>query len=119
MATTHPAYTVALNAALECLAWSEVDYETERPIDSFDADFSDDAREAIRAELTAFIEANAGDLEGMEAEQIGHDFILTRNHHGAGFWDRGLGEAGERLTEAAQAYGELHAWVEGSTIHVE
>ena len=38
--------------------------------------------------------------------QHGHDFALTRNHHGAGFWDRGYGDVGDRLTDAAQAYGE-------------
>jgi hypothetical protein len=31
-------------------------------------------------------------------DQIGHDIFLTRNGHGAGFWDRGLGETGEKLT---------------------
>lgn len=35
----------------------------------------------------------------------GHDHLLTRGHHGAGFWDRGLGALGDRLTEASQAYG--------------
>lgn len=39
------------------------------------------------------------------AEQAGHDFWLTRNHHGAGFWDRGLGKRGDQLTEAAHACG--------------
>jgi len=39
-------------------------------------------------------------------EQHGHDFALTRNHHGTGFWDRGYGDVGDRLTQAAQAYGE-------------
>lgn len=41
-------------------------------------------------------------------EQHGHDFALTRNHHGAGFWDRGYGDMGDTLTEAAQTYGEAH-----------
>lgn len=41
------------------------------------------------------------------AEQAGHDFWLTRNHHGAGFWDRGNGDLGERLTTAAHGYGEV------------
>lgn len=36
----------------------------------------------------------------------GHDFWLTRGGHGTGFWDRGLGELGERLSEAARKYGE-------------
>lgn len=35
----------------------------------------------------------------------GHDFSLTRNGHGAGFWDRGAGKAGEILTAAAKLYG--------------
>jgi hypothetical protein len=41
----------------------------------------------------------------------GHDFWLTRNHHGAGFWDRDLGEVGEQLTEAAQTYKEVDLYV--------
>ena len=36
--------------------------------------------------------------------QHGHDFFLTRQGHGAGFWDRGYGELGEKLTDAA------HVW---------
>lgn len=36
----------------------------------------------------------------------GHDFALTRNGHGAGYWDRGLGTIGDLLTEAAKTYGE-------------
>lgn len=45
-------------------------------------------------------------MKGLDPVQCGHDFWLTRNHHGAGFWDRGLGEVGEKLTEMAHAYGE-------------
>ena len=36
----------------------------------------------------------------------GHDFALTRNGHGAGFWDRGLGETGDMLTDECKPYGE-------------
>ena len=38
-------------------------------------------------------------------ECAGHDFWLTRNGHGAGFWDRGLGDLGTRLAMSARAYG--------------
>ena len=31
-----------------------------------------------------------------------HDYWLTRNSHGAGFWDRGLGDSGDRMSDAAQ-----------------
>lgn len=41
--------------------------------------------------------------------QNGHDFWLTRNGHGAGFWDRGYPEEiGDKLTEAAHAFGEAY-----------
>lgn len=44
-------------------------------------------------------------IEELSAEQMGHDFSLTRNGHGAGFWDRGLEELGQYLTTAANGYG--------------
>jgi hypothetical protein len=45
-------------------------------------------------------------------EQAGHDFWLTRNHHGAGFWDRGLGRMrGDRLTNLAHAYSETDLYL--------
>jgi len=34
----------------------------------------------------------------MPSEYAGSDFWLTRSGHGVGFWDRGLGELGDRLT---------------------
>lgn len=37
---------------------------------------------------------------------FGHDFLLTRDRHGAGFWDRGLGILGDRLTQASHPYGD-------------
>ena len=42
----------------------------------------------------------------------GQDFWLTRNGHGAGFWDGTLPESvGDRLTEAARAFGEFDLYV--------
>ena len=38
--------------------------------------------------------------------QAGHDFWLTRNHHGAGFWD-GDYEKGDELTEITKSFREL------------
>lgn len=32
--------------------------------------------------------------------QAGRDFLFTRNGHGVGFWDRGLGQVGEDLSAA-------------------
>ena len=48
-----------------------------------------------RNECRDFMRANAADLEryeeatGRDMSSAGHDFYLTRNGHGAGYWDRG------------------------------
>ena len=43
----------------------------------------------------------------LNPRQTGHDFWLTRNHHGAGFWDGDWpGTTGGWLTEQAHVYGE-------------
>ena len=45
-------------------------------------------------------------------EFAGHDFWLTRNGHGAGFWDGDLPkDVGEKLTAAAHAFGEFYLYV--------
>lgn len=42
---------------------------------------------------------------GMDLSHIGHNFWLSRNGHGTGFWDRGLGDLGDALSEAAREMG--------------
>lgn len=78
-------------------------------------DITDETMAAIREECRQFIVSEARDLAGMEPTQVGHDFYLTRNGHGAGFWDRGLGDRGDRLADAARAWGssELYAGDDG------
>lgn len=43
--------------------------------------------------------------EELERGHIEHDFYLTRNGHGAGFWD-GDYEKGDELTKIAKSFGE-------------
>lgn len=49
-------------------------------------------------------------LDVMTPDQIGRDFWLTRNGHGVGFWDRGFGELGEKLSNVAKYFGECYAY---------
>lgn len=94
---------------VECALWSSSHMEDEDstpvPFDEVDAEISDETMAQMREEVRQFVDANNDDLLTMDNEQIGHDFWLTRNHHGAGFWDRGLGEKGDRLTKSAQTWG--------------
>lgn len=76
-------------------------------------DIAPSALTEIVADCAAFQESEAADLAELpsDSSQDGHDFWLTRNHHGAGFWDRGYGPVGDRLTSAANAYGESDLYV--------
>lgn len=44
-------------------------------------------------------------------ELAGHNFWLTRNRHGTGFWDRGLGNAGDYLTALSHKAGEQDPYI--------
>jgi len=45
-----------------------------------------------------------------EPSQWGHDFWLTRNGHGAGFWDGDYPVHGDALTEACELFGEVYMY---------
>ncbi len=105
-----------LTAYIECALWSSTDNSTESGGEPLDENYGpDDLAPATLAEFKsdceAFQEANAADLADLDPEQSGHDFWLTRNGHGAGFWDRGLGELGERLSKASKVYGSVDLMV--------
>jgi len=65
----------------------------------------------MEQDCLVFRTENEGDLSqyydhSLGEDQAGHDFWLTRNGHGAGFWDRAIGEdLGERLSQAASKMG--------------
>jgi hypothetical protein len=48
--------------------------------------------------------------DGYGLQAAGHDFWLTRNRHGAGFWDRGLGAVGDKLADAARAWSSQYVY---------
>lgn len=70
---------------------------------------------SLRPAVDAFVNANKVDftayLTHRPADHFGHDLWLTQNHHGAGFWDRGLKELGQRLTDAAHAEGSVDLYL--------
>ena len=106
--------TIATTAAVECALWSTADEDGNLDATYTGSDLAPETLENLAMDVTLFIEENLDDLQasGLSAGQIGHDFILTRNHHGAGFWDRGLEEAlGNRLTDACDPYGSFDLYV--------
>ncbi len=103
-----------LCAYLVTAIWSSTD-EAGLPLDDrFDwTHISPESRAEMDAELDVFLAKATALLAGVpniKWAQVAHDFWLTRNHHGAGFWDtpeRWGGEAiADQLTAEAQSYGE-------------
>jgi hypothetical protein len=110
-----------INGYLETALWSSNDLDTEIPLDEnySVADIELESSLQMEKECYEFVTNNADDIreycerrdydpsQGSPMAYAGHDFWLTRNHHGAGFWARvELGDLGDRLTKAAHGYGE-------------
>lgn len=115
----------ALRSYLETALWSSIDYregQDEKPLDDnydSDVDFSDEAMASALTEINTFLKQAKPFIAGHELRQVAHDFWLTRNRHGAGFWD-GDYEHGEALTKIAHSFGEISCYVgDDNKIHFE
>lgn len=94
-----------LSAYTECLVWSEAEDNGEN-FDNRDGEFSHPALTAIESDCRDFYDSYDSTWQSALSDaQAGHDFCLTRNGHGTGFWDRGLGALGEELSKACKPYG--------------
>lgn len=76
-------------------------------------DLAPETLETIIADCKDFEETNERALSiadrryAFTDERAGTDFWFTRNGHGAGFWDRGLGKVGDYLTAQSKPFGEI------------
>ena len=89
-----------------------------------DNKFSKAGVEKLRSDCERFFSVNfmlikeAVKIEGYTYVDAGHDYWLTRNGHGTGYWDRDLGEIGDQLTRASE-YTECRAFLIKKKIHLE
>lgn len=112
---------------LICAEWCDLNEDMGNPIPKDWAGWSRDAmatayatcsdfvaecfRKAIDFEsLTTLYDENNSGSYSLE-ERLGHDIWLTSCGHGAGFWDRGLGNVGDTLTEIAKGLGSSFAYI--------
>ena len=73
--------------------------------------FGADSQERIDKDCKDFLEKALKFIPEDSFGQAGHDFALTRNEHGAGFWDREdeYGQdAAEKLNNIATSFGEVY-----------
>jgi len=97
------------------LGWSEsgggYDFDDLMP-----GDLSPEDVERVNADIARFLsrvdkDPVLAEAVGDDLSRAGHDFVLTRNGHGAGFWDGDWGEYGDALTKIAQSFPEQHLYV--------
>ena len=102
---------------LETLLWSSCDPDTMESLDEDYGicDFEPKCLANIKKEALDYFYTSrhlwysTPDSYGLT--QHAHDFALTRNGHGAGYWDRGLGKLGNKLTELSKVYGSIDLYV--------
>lgn len=100
--------------------------------DHFDrSDFDAESLQRIEAEVTEWFDylkstgLYARARRFTDDGHIAHDFWLTRNHHGAGYWDGDYAndsdlDLGSRLTTACHTWSEQHVWVDkAGVLHLE
>lgn len=108
---------------ITCLLWAETDNSTDQGGDPLDKNFdhsnlTERAKVKIDADCKAFLDQAHELIDAAEVtppschryEYAGHDFWLTRQGHGCGFWDGDWDEeTGEKLTEMCKKMGEVHS----------
>lgn len=110
----------AAQHAVECLLWSSdtyAAYPAEDLVELVTKEW-EDFRE--RAEAMGFNPEDHlarvlnADCNGDFWAAAAHDFIMTRNGHGTGFWDAGRWHApwGQKLTALAKEYDPLDVWID-------
>ncbi len=100
--------------------WSSNDESDDSGGEPLDSNYSTEdlapcALSRIESDCAKFQADNASDLATLDdITDAGHDFWLTRNGHGVGFWDRPEKygkDRGDRLTQASEGFGECYLYV--------
>lgn len=119
-------------AYIRCAFWiSTIETENDNNSEPLDENYTPDdlAPEALKQmveDCKSFQERFQCSLKSCEesdmecyAERAGHDFWLTRNHHGAGFSDGWPAPYDQILTDGAHAYGSADLYVgdDGKVYH--
>ncbi len=120
----HAASEAFFDGYVECALWSSTDESTDSGGDPLDDNYGPDditvkTRKEMRADCDAFVKECRHRLatSGLSDSRAGHDFWLSRNGHGSGFWDEGLGKVGDSLHAAAKVYGTYDLYVSRGKVH--
>lgn len=111
---------------LECAIWTDEDRLKEENTKGYEGEiknlipeadltisnFSDDSKIKAHEDIRLFLKYAGDAVEGIDEEQLGHDIWLSRNGHGAGFFDRGYDKDIEkRLMDSAHKIGNVDIYL--------
>lgn len=117
-----------VGAYLAAAVWTATD-DDGNPLDREfnEGDFSPEARIQALTDLQVFMGVYQELLDEHPAwnrgihgdDDVAHDFWLTRNGHGRGFWDKPemYGDFMDALTAEARKFGERHVYVGDGQLH--
>lgn len=98
-------------AMFDAIAFTDLDNPD---AEVYGKDLSDDAKAKMESDARQFWERCKHLIDPYAIEQAGHDFWLTRNGHGAGFWDRSddtyFGYQ-DFFTKTSKTYGEVYIYL--------
>lgn len=110
-----------LESYIQTALWASLDFQEGKEPEHMDKNYSaDDLAQSTRAAMArdcALFEARIVDLRTDDVQSVeggdryAHDFWLTRNGHGVGFWDGDYPVDGERLTAICKEFGEVDLYV--------
>lgn len=82
-------------------------------------DFDEKSLDSLHKDCVSFFSNNFEMIKD-NPSLAGHDFFLTQNRHGAGFWDGDWPkEVGEKLTKKSHDYGETYFWIENDKVYCD
>ena len=100
------------------LLWSSASEDDDNITDDHGIkDLAPITSQALKEACRVFLDEHGADVQqatqtiGYDLARAGHDLALSCNGHGAGFFDRGLDDVGDRLQRAAEAFGQKEAYV--------
>jgi hypothetical protein len=99
------------NAYIVAALWSTSDDDEFLDDNHFREDIDKSTMSQMEEDCEAFINEAGHMIPESRLSRAGHDFWLTRNGHGAGFWDGDWPEHGDELTKISEKFGSHDLYV--------
>jgi hypothetical protein len=102
--------------------WADFDDDADtNPSGSTMYDITPQSLDRIISDCKIFQDRNIDTLVSASSdfEAHGNDFWLSRNGHGAGFFDRGYGTIGDALQDAARPWGKVSIFSQDGQVYFE